>query len=472
MHPEGRTAAVEGRPGQPHAVRIRSAPDTLAVSETRKAILVGAMGMVSYGAVLLLTSPTLGFSVSGVIPLVAVAAGANLLLAATAPRWCGARWAGAIYGSAHALLMTAILFLVGGVRMSVLVFVYMFPIFHAGMLGPNLAVFVTANVAALSYCLMTVAEVTGLLLPPGIKRPDFAPIPATGLVVIAWVGLNFLALYAVRYGRQLRHYAADLERQVARRTAELTELNAELDDKNRALETKQDELRTLVYAVTHDLKNPTNSILLTADLLQEREAAALSPQGREDLERIVTLASTTEDMIRDLLGLFRITSAVEQPAWVDVDAQVASALETLRPQIDAKQVRVTVGEVPRMWARPTQLASVVQNLLSNAVKYVSAGCGQIEVSGEIDGDATLLCVRDDGVGIPQRYHRGIFELFGRVPPEEQPVDGVGVAGSGVGLAIAKRIVEAHGGTIWVESDAGRGSRFWVRLPVPAEVRAA
>jgi len=450
-----------------------SADGTLAVSETRKALIVGAMGMVTYAVLLSLTSSTLGFSARGVVPLFGGAVIVNLFLAASAPRWCGSRWAGTVYGSAHALLMTAVLFLVGGVRMSILVFVYMFPIFHAGMLGPNLAVFVTANVAALGYCLMVVAEVTGLLLPPGLKRPEIAPVPATGLVVIAWVGLNFLALYAVRYGRQLRHYAADLERQVVRRTAELTEVNAELDEKNRALESKQDELRTLVYAVTHDLKNPTNSILLTADLLQERESAALSPQGREDLDRIVTLASTTEDMIRDLLGLFRITSAAEQPAWVDVDAQVDTAIETLRPQIDAKGARVTVADdLPRMWARPGQLSNVVLNLLSNAVKYVPAGRGHIEISGRIDGDATVLSVTDDGVGIPTRYHRGIFELFGRVPPEEQPVDGVGVAGTGVGLAIAKRIVEAHGGSIGVESDEGHGARFWVRLPVPAEVRAA
>jgi signal transduction histidine kinase len=448
------------------------AVDTLAVSETRKALLVGAMGLVTYAVLMWLTSSTLGFSARHVVPLFVATVVVNLVLAATAPYWSGARWAGAVYGSAHALLMTAVMFLVGGLRMSILVFAYMFPIFHAGMLGPNLAVFVTANVSALSYCLMAVAEVSGLFLPPGLKRPDIAPIPATGLVVIAWVGLNFLALYAVRYGRQLRHYAADLERQVAHRTLELTDLNAELDDKNRALETKQDELRTLVYAVTHDLKNPTNSILLTADLLQEREAAALSPQGREDLDRIVTLASTTEDMIRDLLGLFRITSAAEEPAWVNVDAQVASAIETLRPQIDAKRARVVADDLPRMWARPGQLSNVVQNLISNAVKYVPAGRGAIEISGGIDGHATLLCVRDNGVGIPPRYHRGIFELFGRVPPEEQPVDGVGVAGSGVGLAIAKRIVEAHGGTIWVDSDSGRGSSFWVRLPVPAQVRAA
>lgn len=449
-----------------------SADGTLVVSETRKAILVGAMGMVTYAVLLWLTSSTLGFSAGGVVPLFGAAVAVNLVLAATAQHWCGSPWAGVVYGSVHALFMTSVLFLIGGVKMSILVFVYMFPIFHAGMLGPNVAVFVTANVAALSYCLMAVAEVSGLLMPPGMRRPDIAPIQATGLVVIAWVGLNFLALYAVRYGRQLRHYAADLERQVKRRTAELTELNAELDEKNRALETNQEELRTLVYAVTHDLKNPTNSILLTADLLQEREANALSPQGREDLDRIVTLASTTEDMIRDLFGLFRITTAAEQPAWVDVDAQVESAIATLRVQIDAKQAEVVADDLPRMWARPGQLSNVVQNLLSNAVKYVPAGRGRIEITGRIDGDASVLCVSDNGVGIPPRYHRGIFELFGRVPPEEQPVDGVGVAGSGVGLAIAKRIVEAHGGTISVESEEGGGSRFWVRLPVPAQVRAA
>jgi signal transduction histidine kinase len=107
---------------------------------------------------------------------------------------------------------------------------------------------------------------------------------------------------------------------------------------------------------------------------------------------------------------------------------------------------------------------VVTNLLSNALKYVPAASGRVEVTGALEDGCVCLSVRDNGIGIPAAYHRGIFELFGRVPGQEQVVDGQVVAGTGVGLAIVKRIVEAHAGTVAVESEPGAGSRFTVRLP--------
>jgi signal transduction histidine kinase len=102
--------------------------------------------------------------------------------------------------------------------------------------------------------------------------------------------------------------------------------------------------------------------------------------------------------------------------------------------------------------------------LGNAVKYVPAGRGEIEVSGTSESGSVLLRVRDNGIGIAQAYHRGIFELFGRVPEQEQTVDGERVGGTGVGLAIVKRIVEAHRGSVTVVSTPGAGSDFEVRMP--------
>jgi signal transduction histidine kinase len=198
-------------------------------------------------------------------------------------------------------------------------------------------------------------------------------------------------------------------------------------------------------------------------MLLEREGEALSPGAREDLTRIVGLAGGTEDMIRDLLGLFRVTSEPEASARVDVRALVSRALETLAPTIAQKGITVRVGALPRLWGPPRKLGHVVDNLLGNAVKYMPEGRGVIEVLGRMEGTVVVIDVRDNGVGIPETYHEAIFKLFRRVPPEEQGLTET-VDGSGVGLALVRRIVTGLGGVVDVVSAPGVGSTFTVRLP--------
>jgi signal transduction histidine kinase len=393
----------------------------------------------------------------------------DLALALTAGAWANRRWAPTAYGGFHAVMMTVPLHLLGRHHMGVLFAVYVFPVFHTAMLlGSEVAVFVTANLCALSYAALTLVEFHGWLTPAEGGRVGDAR-QEVALVVFAFLVLNFLAIYANRYGHELRHFARRLQQLVEGRTAELRTANEELERRARALEEKQEELKAFVYTVTHDLKNPLSAILLTTDLVLQHEGAALSREAREDLERVVRLAGGTEDMIRDLLGLFKITSAPETPRWVDLGALVAGALETLAPQIGAKGVRVTVGRLPRVWGQGGKLGHVVGNLLANAVKYVETGRGEIEVGGGVERGQAVLWVRDNGIGIPEPYQATIFDLFGRVPAQEQTVDGRAGTGTGVGLAIVKRIVEAHGGSVGVESAPGRGSRFAVRLPI-AEVQ--
>ena len=237
-----------------------------------------------------------------------------------------------------------------------------------------------------------------------------------------------------------------------------------LEQLNVALRRKQQELAEFVYTVTHDLKSPVNAILLTADEALDREGDDLTLETRGDLEQIARMAETTEHIIGDLLGLFRITTTDEPVADVSLETIVTSVVDGLQAQIAAKRARVEVGELPVVRGQATKLEHAVANLLSNAVKYVPRGAGVVQVSAEErDGDTTL-CVRDNGVGIEARFHRTIFELFTRVPAAGQMVDGAEVEGTGVGLAIVKRVVEEHGGRVWVESTVGAGSAFYVLLP--------
>jgi signal transduction histidine kinase len=312
-------------------------------------------------------------------------------------------------------------------------------------------VFVTANVSAVSYAVL-------LWTADGWTNADL------GAVLYVFPLLNFLALYANRYGRQLVHLAERLQDLVTERTAQLVAANQEMAAKARALEVKQDELKAFVHTVTHDLKNPLNAILLITDMLRQREGHRLTADGRAELERVTRLAGGTEDMLRDLLGLFRITSAPESTGWVSLGVLVMRSLESLEPQISSKAVRVHVDPLPRVWGQRDKLAHVVANLLGNAVKYVPAGRGVVRVSGALENGHVDFAVTDNGIGIPAEYQRRIFDLFRRVPDEEQRVDGQVVGGTGVGLAMVKRIVESHGGTVAVESAPGRGSRFSIRLP--------
>jgi signal transduction histidine kinase len=437
-------SAAEGEATLPVAAAER-------VLEARRAMLMGAAGVASYLGVAFATRDLLGLQLSSATPLFLAVIALNLALAAAAPRWVLRRWAAVVYGSFHGIMMTVLLGLMGGAHLGILFSVYAFPIFHSAMLRTGASVFVTANVCAIAYAILV------------WTAHDWRP-PVLASALYGFPLLNFLALYANRYGHDLVRLAARLQQLVTERTAQLTAANQELGAKARALEVKQEELKAFVHTVTHDLKNPLNAVLLITDMLRQREGHRLTAEGLAELERVTRLAEGTEDMLRDLLGLFRITTAPEGAGWVNLDALVAHALEALEPQISAKGVHVRVEQLPRVWGQRDKLAHVVANLLGNAVKYVSSGRGEVRVSGALVNGHALLAVADNGIGIPPEYQQRIFELFRRVPDDEQRVDGRVVGGSGVGLAMVRRIVEGHGGTVEVDSTPGGGSRFAVRLP--------
>jgi signal transduction histidine kinase len=396
----------------------------------------------------------------------------------------------AVDAFAKHLHITVGIHLLGGPQATAIPLMYVVPIAYNAVTLSRLQIFLTANVGAALYATLMVLEARGVLAHHAV----FGVGPPTTLAyvqaaVAAAILLNVAAAVCDAVARTFARTAAEveaanaalaeknealqtkrheLEAKVEERTRLLAAANRSLAEKARALESRQEDLKAFIYAVTHDLKSPLTNILLSADLIRGRDAARLAEDSREDLARVMRLAEGGEAMIQDLLALFQITSAPESASSVNLEGLVAQALDGLRSEIDAKNLRVRVGPLPRVWGDAGKLRHVLANLLGNAVKYVSAGEGEVEVTGRTDDGGVVLCVRDNGIGIPPDFQKNVFEVFRRVPGAGRTVDGRVVDGTGVGLAIVKRIVEAHGGTVWVESAPGAGSRFFVRLPAGPE----
>ncbi|MEW6545109.1 MAG: ATP-binding protein [Nitrospirota bacterium] len=227
-----------------------------------------------------------------------------------------------------------------------------------------------------------------------------------------------------------------------------------------ALRTSNAELESFVYAVSHDLQTPLRGIHGFAELLLKRTAGRLDERERHYLARIQSGSRRMANLINDLLEysrIERITHPFEMVRMEQVVGQVRAELgESL--QRHGAELRYE-GTLPDVWGDRVRLAQVWQNLLTNAIKYVRPGePPRITVGGRAEDGTATFWVRDQGIGIPSRFHDQIFQLFRRLHLPEQ------YEGTGIGLAIAKRIVDFHRGRIWVESVEGQGSTFFFTIP--------
>jgi signal transduction histidine kinase len=248
-----------------------------------------------------------------------------------------------------------------------------------------------------------------------------------------------------------------------------TNIQQELSERKRAeaaqenlieeLGNKNAELERFTYTVSHDLRNPIVTIkgflgMLTKDMEDNRPDYIQS-----DIRRIAGAADKMDALLKDLLELSRIGRIVNPPAEVDTVKLTHEALEMLNARIRSKNAQVIVSpNLPSIYCDQIRLREVLENLIDNAIKCMGEQPEpQIEIGVRNEDKEAVIFVKDNGIGIDSRYHERVFRLFEKLNPTSE--------GTGIGLALVKRIVEVHGGKIWVESDGlGKGSTFCFTIP--------
>jgi light-regulated signal transduction histidine kinase (bacteriophytochrome) len=237
-----------------------------------------------------------------------------------------------------------------------------------------------------------------------------------------------------------------------------------LERKALQLERSNEELDDFTHVVSHDLKEPLRGIEAFSGFLREDYADTLDEIGRRYLDVLQHSAVRMRDLIDDLLEMSRIGRAAPQGTPVPMDSMMQELRESLAYAISVGGVEMRVqANLPTVICDRVRILQVFENLVSNAVKYNDKKQGAvIEIICEERGDEFVFCVRDNGPGIAPQFQDKIFRIFQRLVRRDEQ------EGTGVGLALCKKIVEGRGGRIWVESEGdGQGSAFFFTIPIVA-----
>ena len=238
----------------------------------------------------------------------------------------------------------------------------------------------------------------------------------------------------------------------------LKEIEARLRHSKDELERSNKELEQFAYVASHDLQEPLRMVASYTQLLERRYKDQLDDTAREFIAFAVDGANRMQRLINDLLAYSRIQTRGGEPQLVDLNHVLGQARANLSAAIEEGGALVTNDELPTVTADPAQMVSVFQNLVGNAIKFHGAEPPHVHVSAREIGSEVEVSVRDNGIGIRKEHQERIFVIFQRLHNRTD------YPGTGVGLALCKRIVERHGGRIWVESEEGRGATFAFTLP--------
>jgi PAS domain S-box-containing protein len=254
---------------------------------------------------------------------------------------------------------------------------------------------------------------------------------------------------------ELTRYREKLEDLVRQRTAELEKITRDLARSNT-------DLQQFAYAASHDLQEPLRTVAGFVKLLERRYRGKLDEQADEFIKYICDGIERMHLLIKDLLIYSQVDTRGQVFEPTDCSIALESAVRSLRSAIDETHAEVTYDPLPAVMADASQLSRLFQNLVSNAIKFCDRRPVKVHISAERKGDEWIFAVRDNGIGIDPEQAERIFVIFQRLHSREE------YPGTGIGLAICKRIIERHGGRIWVKSEPGKGATFYFTLPVLGE----
>ncbi len=300
--------------------------------------------------------------------------------------------------------------------------------------------------------LMTTVD-TEIDSPPTLSTPRTPPTPSV------W---GLLCVQQCSQARQWTNDEIDLLRQLADQLSiaiSQAELRAKESAQSQDMARSNEELEQFAYIASHDLRQPLQIIAGYAQLLQRLYSHQVDEQANKYIHYMVTEAQRMEQQIQDLFEYSRLGKRSKPLELIDCDEVVQQAIAKLQLEIHQTKAIVTIKDsLPTLMADDSQLIHLFQNLISNAIKYRGAEPPVIQIRSQFQEEGWLLAVEDNGIGIDPKHSDRIFKIFQRLHTQEE------YPGSGIGLAICERIAKRHGGHIWVNSQLGQGSTFYVLLP--------
>lgn len=225
-----------------------------------------------------------------------------------------------------------------------------------------------------------------------------------------------------------------------------------------ALERSNIELQRFAYVASHDLQTPMRSVASFAELLQTEYADKLDARAQDWLRRTADSARQLQMLVRDLLEYARVDSPAHRFERVPMREVFDQAVLLLDASVREAGAEVSCGELPTVMGARSQLVQLLRNLIGNGLKYRGADAPRIHVCAERKGNEWTFAVSDNGIGIAPRHRERIFEMFQRLHDQGE------FPGTGIGLAVCRRVVQQHGGRIWVEAEPGKGSVFYFTIP--------
>jgi len=260
---------------------------------------------------------------------------------------------------------------------------------------------------------------------------------------------------------EIAQLGADVEamrQRILDEVAELERAHAMLDRRTRELERSNADLEQFAYVASHDLQEPLRKVASFCQLLQKRYQGLLDERGEQYIEFAVDGAKRMQILINDLLAFSRVGRKPGEHVVVEAGRLVDDALANLEVALSLSAGKVDRGELPEVRVEPALMTAVFQNLIGNALKFKGETPPEVRVGAERDGDDWVFTVSDNGIGIDAEYAERVFALFQRLHTRSA------YPGTGIGLALCRRIVEYHGGRIWLDTDAERTT---FRFTIPA-----